>query len=68
MREHMGELTTIPVYKDTREKLKAYGFKGETYDKILQRLMERVEYTSFMERQYEILSHKDKFKPLDEIA
>jgi len=64
----MGELTTIPVYKQTREKLKAFGFKGETYDQIIKRLMEKAEYVAFMERQYEILSRKDEFVPLDEIA
>jgi len=64
----MGELTTIPVYKNTREKLRRYGFKGETYDMILHRLMEKVEYEIFMERQYKILSNKEKFVPLDEIA
>jgi len=64
----MGELTTIPLYKQTREKLKAFGFKGETYDQIITRLMEKAEYIAFMERQYEILSKKEKFVPLDEIA
>jgi hypothetical protein len=64
----MSELTTIPVYKQTREKLKAFGFKGETYDQIIKRLMEKAEYVAFMERQYEILSRKDEFVPLDEIA
>ena len=63
----MGELTTIPLYKQTRERLKAFGFKGETYDKIINRLMEKTEYVTFMERQYEILSKKEKFVPLDEI-
>jgi len=63
----MGELTTIPVYKNTRDRLKAFGFKGETYDQILQKLMENSEYIAFMERQYEILSNKADFVPLDEI-
>jgi len=64
----MGELTTIPVYKNTRDKLKAFGFKGETYDQILHKLMENSEYITFMERQYEILSNKADFVPLDEIV
>lgn len=63
----MGELTTIPLYKQTRERLKSFGFKGETYDQIIKRLMEKAEYVTFMERQYEILSKKEQFIPLDEI-
>ena len=64
----MGELTTIPVYKNTRDRLKAFGFKGETYDQIIKKLMEKTEYITFMERQYEILSNKADFVPLDEIV
>ena len=64
----MGELTTIPVYKNTRDRLKVFGFKGETYDQIIRKLMEKAEYIAFMERQYKILSNKEDFVPLDEIA
>ena len=64
----MGELTTIPVYKNTRDRLKSFGFKGETYDQILRKLMEKTGYITFMERQYEILSNKAEFVPLDEIV
>ncbi len=64
----MGELTTIPLHKNTRDKLKAFGFKGETYYQILNNLMEKTEYIKFMERQYEILSNKADFVPLDEIV
>jgi hypothetical protein len=32
--------TRIPCSKDTREKLKQRGNKGETYDEILNRLLE----------------------------
>ncbi len=64
----MSELTTIPIYKQTRQMLRSFGFKGETYDQIIKRLMEKAEYVAFMERQYKILSKKDEFIPLDEIA
>ena len=64
----MGEITTIPLNKNTREKLKKFGFKGETYDQIIKRLMENAGYIAFMERQYGILSDKSDFLPLDEIA
>ena len=63
----MGEVTTIPLYKTTRERLKSFGFKGETYDMIIKRLMENAEYVAFMERQYGILANKEDFAPLDEI-
>ena len=64
----MNEITTIPVQKTTRMKLKTFGVKGETYDEIVNRLMEKTEYIIFMERQYKILSKKEEFVPLDEIV
>jgi len=61
------EITTIPVSKGTRDKLKSLGLKGETYDEIIARLMEVARYEEFMERQYALLKEKDKFVPLDAI-
>jgi hypothetical protein len=63
----MGRTTTVPVAKATRDKLRRFGSKGETYDEIINRLMENDQYIAFMERQYAILSEKDKFVPLDGI-
>jgi len=63
----MGEVTTIPVYKQTRDRLKSFGLKGQTYDEILGSLMERVGYEEFMERQYRRLAEKEKFVSLDDI-
>jgi hypothetical protein len=60
-------ITTIPVSRVTRDKLKSLGLKGETYDEIIARLMEIARYEEFMERQYALLKEKDKFVPLDEI-
>jgi hypothetical protein len=34
------ELTTIQIKKETREKLKKLGVKGETYDMIIVRLVD----------------------------
>jgi hypothetical protein len=34
-------LTTIPLRKATRDRLKSLGGKGETYDAILNRLMDQ---------------------------
>jgi hypothetical protein len=60
-------ITTIPVSRGTRDKLKSLGLKGETYDEIIARLMEMARYEEFMERQYSLLKEKDKFVPLDAI-
>jgi predicted CopG family antitoxin len=63
----MSEATTIPVTKDVRDRLKQYGKKGETYSDILRRLMDEIDYETFMERQYKKLEEKNKFVSLDEI-
>jgi hypothetical protein len=60
-------VTTIPVAKETRERLRSFGKKGETYDQILRRLMSLAEYEGFMEKQYERLKHKQAFVSLDEL-
>lgn len=60
-------VTTIPVEKETRERLRSFGKKGETYDQILRRLMSLAEYEGFMERQYERLKDKEAFVSLDEL-
>lgn len=36
----MGETTTIPLTKATRDRLRAIGKKGETYDALLNRLID----------------------------
>jgi hypothetical protein len=41
MLEAMSEKTTIEVEKSTREKLKRIGKKGETYNQIILRLIEK---------------------------
>jgi len=60
-------ITTIPVAKETRERLRSFGKKGETYDQILRRLMSLAEYEGFMEKQYERLKDKQAFVSLDEL-
>lgn len=39
----MGNLTTIPLLKPTRDRLRAMGRKGESYDRLLHRLMDAYE-------------------------
>jgi hypothetical protein len=59
--------TTIPLEKETRERLRSLGRKGETYDQVLKRLISIAEYEEFMTRQYERLKDKNAFLSLDEI-
>lgn len=59
--------TTIPVEKETRDRLRSLGKKGETYTQILNRLMSSAIYQEFMERQYERLKDKKTFISLDEL-
>jgi hypothetical protein len=58
--------TTIPLEKETRERLRSLGRKGETYDQLLKRLISIAEYDEFMTRQYERLKDKNAFVSLDE--
>lgn len=55
--------TTIPLEKETRNRLRSLGKKGETYDQILKRLMSLADYEEFMERQYERLKDRKAFVP-----
>ena len=62
----MGETTTIPLSKETRDLLKKYGQKGETYDELLRRLLEMAEQMEFARRQKRILA-EEEFVPIDQI-
>ncbi|TET10154.1 MAG: hypothetical protein E3J86_06435 [Candidatus Thorarchaeota archaeon] len=62
----MGETTTIPLTKETRDLLKRYGQKGETYDELIRRLLEVAEHFEFARRQKRILE-EEEFVPLDQV-
>jgi len=62
----MAATTTIQLPTDTRDRLKRFGLKGQTYKEILEALMDRVEYEEFMEVQYRRLEERSKFVPLSE--
>jgi hypothetical protein len=49
------EQTTIVLDKETRDKLKALGQKGETYDAIVSELIELAKRNQFYQRQVNIL-------------
>ena len=63
----MGDLTSIQLPKETRDRLRRFGMKGQTWAQILDRLMERVEYEDFMEAQYQRLDERNEFVSLDEL-
>ena len=56
--------TTIQLMPETRDRLKAVGRKGETYDAIIQKLLTTAEYVNFMEEQYSILASEKHWTPL----
>jgi len=62
----MTSLTTIPVSKSTRDALKLVGYKEETYDDVLQRLIELAKRQAFYDRQKQILETQE-FIPLDKV-
>ena len=62
----MAALTTLPVKKATRDRLKTFGVKGESYDAILARLMEVARESEFWERQVRILK-ESRFHSIDEV-
>ncbi|TLZ53014.1 MAG: hypothetical protein E6K18_01420 [Methanobacteriota archaeon] len=61
----MVGLTTLPVKKSTRDRLKTFGVKGESYDAILARLMEVARESEFWDRQVRILK-ESRFHSIDE--
>jgi hypothetical protein len=62
----MGETTTIPLTKETRDLLKRYGQKGETYDELIRRLLQVAEQVEFARRQKRILE-EEEFIPLEQV-
>jgi hypothetical protein len=62
----MGETTTIPLTKETRDLLKRFGRKGETYDELVRRLLTITEEVEFGNRQKRILA-EEEFVPLDRV-
>ena len=62
----MGETTTIPLSKETRDLLKRFGHKGETYDDLIRRLLVIAEQIEFAQRQKRILA-EEEFVPLDQV-
>jgi len=58
-------LTSIPVSKEIRDRLKRLTSKGGTYDDLLRRLIEDAEVRLLYEREKRVLE-TEAFIPLDE--
>ena len=50
-----------------RDLLRSFGRKGETYNDIIEKLIERARYEEFMEESYNILDSKEGWTSLDEL-
>ena len=62
----MSDITTIPLKKKTRDQLKKFGQKGETYDTVIKKLMSIAEQNKFYLAQKRILD-EEEFLLIDEI-
>ncbi|MFW6048156.1 MAG: DUF7557 family protein [Candidatus Natronoplasma sp.] len=60
------EKTTVAVSKETKEILRKLGEKGESYDDIIQSLIEEKKIEKLDDRWNRILE-EDDFKPLEEL-
>jgi hypothetical protein len=61
-----NDLTTIQISKVTRDELRQLGFKGETYDQLLVRLIEMARMSTFFQDVDRILE-TEEFVPLEKI-
>jgi len=62
----LSEVTTIQVHKNTRDLLKNYGHKGETYDELINRLIKTARKSAFFDDVDRILE-TEEFVSLDDI-
>ena len=58
--------TTIQVSKETRARLKKIGSKGQTYDEIIEKLLEIGQKVMFF-KELDRISDSEEFIPLDRI-
>ncbi len=60
------EQTTIQISKETREKLKEVGRKGQTYDEIIENLLEISKKAMFF-NELDRIAKTEEFVPLDRL-
>ncbi len=65
-RHTVNEATTIRISTETREDLRRFGRKDETYDQLIRRLLEAARKLSFFEELDRIVE-TEEFVPLDEV-
>ncbi len=58
--------TTIQVSKETREKLKKLGRKGQTYDEVIENLIEISKKAMFF-NELDRIADTEEFIPLDKL-
>jgi len=58
-------MTTVPLSKEIRDRLRRLATKGETYDQLLRRLLADAEARLLYEREKRILE-SEEFRPLGE--
>jgi hypothetical protein len=61
------ETTTIQLDSKVRDLLRSFGRKGETYNDIILKLIERARYVEFMRESYNILDTEEEWISLDEL-
>ena len=63
----MMKTTTIQVDIRIRDLLRSFGRKGDTYNEIIDSLIERARYVEFMEESYSIMDSKENWSSLDDL-
>jgi hypothetical protein len=63
----MNSYAMIPVHKETKEILKTYGAKGESYDMLIRKLLTVADHSQMMETHYQRLKEKSQFVPLSDL-
>ena len=58
--------TTIQVSRETRDRLKKIGSKGQTYDEIIEKLLEIGQKIMFF-NELDRISDNEEFVPLDQL-
>lgn len=59
--------TSIPIKKETRDKLRRYGYKGETYDELINRILEHaLPRQPASQKELKRRREEDEYIPLDE--
>ena len=62
----VSDVTTIQISKMTRDQLRRLGRKGETYDQVLNRLIEMARKTAFF-RDIDRILETEEFVPLEQV-